>query len=64
MQLPAVEMSAFEAILARHSVRSYAEQPVSRATLHTLLEAAVRAPTALHREPVKSIFCCKFASVN
>ncbi len=51
MQLPAVEMSVFEAILARRSVRSYAEQPVTRATLHTLLEAAVRAPTALHREP-------------
>ena len=44
-------MTVFEAILARRSVRSFAEQELHRATIKTLLEAAVRAPTAVHEEP-------------
>jgi nitroreductase len=42
---------AFETILARRSVRSYAPEELDRKTVKTLLEAAVRAPTAMHEEP-------------
>lgn len=43
--------NVFEAILARRSVRAYApDEPGSKA-INTLLEAAVRAPTAMHEEP-------------
>jgi nitroreductase len=41
----------FEAILARHSVRAYAPDGLDHSTIQTLLEAAVRAPTAMHEEP-------------
>lgn len=51
MRLPEVEMNVFEAILARRSVRGYTAQALDRPTIHTLLEAAVRAPTAMHQEP-------------
>lgn len=51
MPQPVEEMSIFEAILARRSVRSYSPREVDRNTIHTLLEAAVRAPTAVHEEP-------------
>jgi nitroreductase len=51
MQLPKTETNVFEAILARRSVRSYTAQAVDEAAVHTLLEAAVRAPTAMHQEP-------------
>lgn len=44
-------ISVFGAILARRSVRAYLEQAVPRNTVKTLLEAAVRAPTAMHAEP-------------
>ena len=43
--------NAFETILARRSVRSYAPEPLDRNTIQSLLEAAVRAPTAMHEEP-------------
>lgn len=45
------QMSVLEAIHARRSVRSYAPEPVDRATVLALLRAAVRAPTAVHQEP-------------
>ncbi|HSH54796.1 MAG TPA: nitroreductase family protein [Methylotenera sp.] len=51
MQLPKVEMSIFETILARRSVRSYLAKMVDKDTVSALLEAAVRAPTAIHQEP-------------
>lgn len=51
MQGMQADMNVFEAILARRSVRSYRDVTVDRNTLRTLLEAAVRAPTALHEEP-------------
>lgn len=51
MRQPEEELNVFEAILARRSVRGYTPQEVDRGTIHTLLEAAVRAPTALHEEP-------------
>lgn len=41
----------FETILARHSVRAYAPIELDRNTIQNLLEAAVRAPTAMHEEP-------------
>jgi nitroreductase len=43
--------SVFEAILARRSVRAYSPDGLGRGTIQTLLEAAVRAPTAMHEEP-------------
>ncbi|MGC2048372.1 MAG: nitroreductase family protein [Gallionella sp.] len=43
--------NVFEAILARRSVRTYAPDGLDRNTVGTLLEAAVRAPTAMHEEP-------------
>jgi len=51
MKLPEVEMNIFETILARRSVRSYSPQLVDADKLRILLEAAVRAPTAMHEEP-------------
>lgn len=51
MQLPKVEMTIFETLLARRSVRSYKARKVDETTIKTLLEAAVRAPTAIHLEP-------------
>ena len=46
-----VEMSLYEAILARRSVRSYTTQKLNKETIPSLLEAAIRAPTAMHSEP-------------
>lgn len=43
--------TVFEAILARRSVRAYTQEKLDRNTIQTLLEAAVRAPTAMHEEP-------------
>lgn len=55
MTLTAIEKplkkNVFEAILARRSVRAYAPDGLDRNTVQTLLEAAVRAPTAMHEEP-------------
>ena len=51
MPLPKVEMTIFETILARRSVRSYKARRVDRTSISILLEAAVRAPTAIHQEP-------------
>src|SRR5665647_2504210 len=55
MSLTAIEKplkkNVFEAILARRSVRTYAPDALDRNTVRTLLEAAVRAPTAMHEEP-------------
>jgi nitroreductase len=43
--------SILKAIYARHSVRAYAPTPLDSATVQTLLDAAVHAPTAMHEEP-------------
>jgi len=45
------EMTLQEAIRGRRSVRAYADEPLGEARLRALLEAAVRAPTAMHVEP-------------
>jgi len=44
-------MSVMDAIAARRSVRSYGPERLDRTTVCRLLEAAVRAPTAVHAEP-------------
>jgi nitroreductase len=44
-------MSATEAIYRRRSVRSYTGEPLDDETVHSLLSAAVQAPTAVHTEP-------------
>lgn len=46
-----VEKSVYETILARRSVRDYQPRKVDDAALGSLLEAAVRAPTAMQCEP-------------
>jgi nitroreductase len=42
--------AVFAALRARRSVRAYAQIPVARDVIETLLDAAVRAPTAIHEE--------------
>lgn len=44
-------MDAFEAILARRSIRAYQDRRVERAALVRLLEAAMAAPTACNAQP-------------
>ena len=44
-------MDVSEAILARHSVRSYKADPVEEEKLMRVLEAACRAPSAQNRQP-------------
>lgn len=44
-------MSVKEAIEARHSVRSFTEEPVSGEMLESLLEAARQAPSSLNSQP-------------
>ena len=51
MQLPELEQTIFETILGRRSVRSFAPIKVEADVIKTLLEAAVWAPTAMHKEP-------------
>ena len=46
-----VPVSLMDAIHGRRSVRAYAPQKLDQATILALLEAAVRAPTAIHEEP-------------
>ena len=45
------EMTIFEVILARRSVRNFTSQAVGLDIIRILLEAAVHAPTVLHDEP-------------
>lgn len=44
------EKDIFETILARRSVRSFKKNKISKGIISSLLEAAVRAPTAVHQE--------------
>ena len=45
------EITFFEVILGRRSVRNYQAKRVGKISISSLLEAAVRAPTAMHQEP-------------
>lgn len=44
-------MSEIDAIYKRRAVRNYKSQNVDEKTIHSLLAAAVQAPTAMHEEP-------------
>lgn len=44
------QMSVFDAIYGRRSVRTYAPEKIDQAMVRLLLCAAVRAPTAIHEE--------------
>ncbi len=44
-------MDAMQAILSRRSIRKYASQPVSDATVEELLRAAMAAPSAGNQQP-------------
>lgn len=44
-------MSVIDAIHRRRAVRDYTNQKIDQTTIHTLLDAAVHAPTAMHEEP-------------
>jgi nitroreductase len=44
-------MSIMDAIYQRSSVRSFSHERLDQTTIRTLLQAAVRAPTAVHLEP-------------
>ncbi len=52
MQRFNASLNVFEAILKRRSVRTYRNEVVDRKIIGSLLEAAVRAPTAVHEEPL------------
>lgn len=51
MVQPVDTMSLRDAINGRCSVRAYDPEKLDKLTLHALLAAAVRAPTAMHTEP-------------
>jgi nitroreductase len=44
-------LTPLDAIFMRRSVRAYAPQKLDKATIRSLLDAAVQAPTAMHMEP-------------
>ena len=44
-------LTLFDLILTRRSIRRYTHEPVDRALVETVLEAATRAPSAHHRQP-------------
>ncbi len=46
-----LDAGILRAIQARHSIRAYSPTPLDSATIQILLDAAVRASTAMHEEP-------------
>ena len=48
---PEISMNVLDAIYDRRAVRNYLPQKIDQAIIHTLLNAAVQAPTAMHEEP-------------
>ena len=46
-----VKMSALDAINNRCAVRNYKDVKIDKSVVNSLLNAAVRAPTAMHKEP-------------
>lgn len=46
-----VDMSVIDAIRHRRATRSFTNERVGDAAIHSLLDAAIRAPTAMHEEP-------------
>lgn len=51
MNDPAIPNGALDVIYRRCSVRAYTSQKIDSGTIHVLLDAAVRAPTAILGEP-------------
>jgi nitroreductase len=47
----ASRMNLMEVMRHRASVRNYRPEPLGRSSIDALLEAAIRAPTAIHEEP-------------
>jgi len=47
----AARLDAISVIHQRRAIRSYTPQKVERATIEQLIDAAIHAPTAVHREP-------------
>lgn len=48
---PEISMNVLDAIYNRRAVRDYLPQKIDQTIIHTLLNAAVQAPTAMHEEP-------------
>jgi nitroreductase len=48
-------LSALDAIFTRRSVRSFSTQKLEPSTVHSLLDAAIQAPTGAPRETVKKL---------
>ena len=46
-----ISIDVMDAIYNRHAVRDYLAKKVDASTINKLLDAAIRAPTALHEEP-------------
>jgi nitroreductase len=44
-------MDAIEAIYSRRAIREYREEPINHATIKTLIDAAIQAPSAIDLEP-------------
>lgn len=44
-------LDIFQVVRARRAVRAYSPEVIDEPTIHTLLDAAVQAPTAVHLEP-------------
>jgi nitroreductase len=44
-------MQLKEAIHGRRAVRDYTDQPADKAAVTTLIEAAIRAPSAINQQP-------------
>lgn len=44
-------MDVLKAIYDRRSVREYTQQPLDKLTLHSLIEAAIQAPSAMNLQP-------------
>ncbi|MDD3370389.1 MAG: nitroreductase [Alphaproteobacteria bacterium] len=51
LQNPPATLSVIDAIYNRRSVRDFKPQPVDEATIRTLIDAAIHAPTAMHQQP-------------
>ena len=49
--LTETQLDTMDAIFKRRAVRSYSGEKIDRGTIEQLLNAAVHAPTAVHREP-------------
>jgi len=54
-------MTVFEAILKRRSIRDFTPEPVSNAMLETIATAGIWAPSGLNNQPWRFVFVCSEA---